>query len=295
MRAGRFDERMAWGSLEVSERTLGIVGLGRIGRRTARKAALGLGMNVLAYDPYVDRSTYDGPAVFVDALDEMLSRADVVTLHVPLTDETRHIINADSLAHMRPESYLVNTARGAAVGAGPWSFGERQALSLVVAGLPAPYLKEMFTIIGLGQTFPDGSFRVVPDLPRCGMNSVVDFGTLPVSVCDRALQCIVALAKAADDEDALRERRARVDGRRAQHAVHERREALFTVEQHLRTVAPHPKRDRSALERDVGARLRFCPPPPHEAERGDGGPRALERLIRKLCRHGVNTKTVRVC
>ncbi len=115
VRAGRFDERMAWGSVEVSERTLGIVGLGRIGRRTARKAALGLGMNVLAYDPYVDRSTYDGPAVFVDALDELLSRADVVTLHVPLTDETRRIIDADSLAHMRPESYLVNTARGAAV------------------------------------------------------------------------------------------------------------------------------------------------------------------------------------
>ena len=115
VRAGRFGERMAWGSVEVSERTLGIVGLGRIGRRSARKAALGLGMNVLAYDPYVDRSTYDGPAVFVDALDELLSRADVVTLHVPLTDETRHIINADSLAHMRAESYLVNTARGAAV------------------------------------------------------------------------------------------------------------------------------------------------------------------------------------
>ena len=65
--------------------------------------------------------------------------------------------------------------RGAAVEAGPWSFGERQALSLVVAGLPQPYLKTVLTIIGLGQAFPDGSFRVVPDLPRCGMNSVVDF------------------------------------------------------------------------------------------------------------------------
>ena len=104
--------------------------------------------------------------------------------------------------HVLASAYATLTARGAGAGAGPWSFGERQALSLVVAGLPAPFLKKVLTIIGLGQTFPDGSFRVVPDLPRCGMNSVVDFETLPASVCDRALQCIVALAKAADDEDA---------------------------------------------------------------------------------------------
>ena len=103
--------------------------------------------------------------------------------------------------HVLATAYATFTARGAAVKGGPWSFEERQALSLVVAGLPQPYLKEVLTIIGLGQTFPDGSFRVVPDLPRCGMNSVVDFETLPVSVCDRALQCIVALAKAADDDD----------------------------------------------------------------------------------------------
>ena len=97
-------------------------------------------------------------------------------------------------------AYATLTARVAADEAGPWearpwSFGERQALSLVVAGLPQPYLNEVFSVIGLGQTFPDGSFRVV-DLPRGG------FASLPVSVCDRAHQCIVALAKAADDEDA---------------------------------------------------------------------------------------------
>ena len=58
-------------------------------------------------------------------------------------------------------AYDTLKARVAADEAGPWSFGERQALSLVVAGLPQPYLKTVLTIIGLGQTFPDGSFRVV--------------------------------------------------------------------------------------------------------------------------------------
>ena len=86
------------------------------------------------------------------------------------------------------------TARVAADEAGPWearpwSFGERQALSLVVAGLPQPYLNEVFSVIGLGQTFPDGSFRVV-DLPRGG------FASLPVSICDRAHQYVADLAKA---------------------------------------------------------------------------------------------------
>lgn len=115
VRAGRFEERMALGGIEVCERTLGIIGLGRIGRRTARKAALGLGMHVLAYDPYADRSAYEGPAVFVDSLDELLGRADFVTLHVPLTDETHHLIDGERLAQMKPGAYLINTARGAAV------------------------------------------------------------------------------------------------------------------------------------------------------------------------------------
>ena len=104
--------------------------------------------------------------------------------------------------HVLASAYATLTARGAAVEAGPWSFGERQALSLVVAGLPQPYLKTVLTIIGLGQTFPDGSFRVVPDLPRGRDELIVNFETLPVSVCDRAHQCIATLAKAADDDDA---------------------------------------------------------------------------------------------
>lgn len=114
-RAGHFDQRMQYSSLELTGRTLGIIGLGRIGRRTALKASLGLGMQVLAYDPYIDRTDYDGPAVLLDSLEDLLARADFVTLHVPLTDETRHMINAERLARMKAGSYLINTARGAAV------------------------------------------------------------------------------------------------------------------------------------------------------------------------------------
>jgi len=87
-------------------------------------------------------------------------------------------------------AYDTITKRGAAVGAGPWSSGERQALSLVVGGLPQHCLRKVWPILGLdGLPFPDG-------------DNILNFASLPVSVCDRAHQCIAALAKAADNDDA---------------------------------------------------------------------------------------------
>ena len=99
---------------EVSGKTLGIVGLGRIGTRVARKAH-GLEMRVLAYDPYVDRAAYSGPAIFVDSLEELLAGADFVTLHVPLTVETRHMIDARALARLKPGCRVINTCRGGVI------------------------------------------------------------------------------------------------------------------------------------------------------------------------------------
>ena len=97
--------------IEVAGKALGVIGLGRIGTRVARKAH-GLEMRVLAYDPYVDRDAYQGPATFVDTLEEVLARSDFVTLHLPLTAETRRMINAGALAGFKPGARLVNTSRG---------------------------------------------------------------------------------------------------------------------------------------------------------------------------------------
>ena len=100
--------------LELSGKTLGIIGLGRIGTRVARKAH-GLEMRVIAYDPYIDRGAHQGPAAFVDSLEELLAGADFVTLHVPLTAETRHMIDAGALALLKPSSRVVNTSRGGVI------------------------------------------------------------------------------------------------------------------------------------------------------------------------------------
>lgn len=98
-------------------KTLGIVGYGRIGRAVARIAHAAFGMKILwqaPRDPRIDDPATAGPesAERVNTLEELLQRSDVVSLHCPATSETRHLINATTLAHMPEHAYLVNTARG---------------------------------------------------------------------------------------------------------------------------------------------------------------------------------------
>lgn len=96
-------------------RVFGIIGLGRIGTATALRATA-LGMTVMFHDPYKPDG-YDKAlgARRMESLRELLAVSDVVSLHCPLTEETRHLINTTTLAQMKPGAYLVNTARGAVV------------------------------------------------------------------------------------------------------------------------------------------------------------------------------------
>ena len=98
------------GALELDGRTLGLIGCGRIGRRLGGYAEA-LGMRVLAYDPYLDAA----PVGELVGLDELWAAADVVSLHAPATPDTRHLVNATSLAAMRPGVVIVNCARGSLV------------------------------------------------------------------------------------------------------------------------------------------------------------------------------------
>jgi D-3-phosphoglycerate dehydrogenase len=97
---------------ELGGKTLGIVGVGNIGRRVARFAGA-LGMRVLAYDKYLpDDEVRRRDAEPVASLEALLPQVDVLTCHTPLTDETRAMINARTLALMRPGAILINTSRG---------------------------------------------------------------------------------------------------------------------------------------------------------------------------------------
>lgn len=94
----------------LTGKTLGIVGLGRIGRAVATRARDGFGMRVVAWTRSA-HAAMDGVTV-VRTLDELLPQVDVLSLHCPATPETRHLIGAAQLAQMRPSAFLVNTARG---------------------------------------------------------------------------------------------------------------------------------------------------------------------------------------
>jgi phosphoglycerate dehydrogenase-like enzyme len=115
VRTGRWDERSKYMGRELRDRTFGAVGLGGIGR-----AALGLlrgfGMKTpLAFDPYLDARTAEEAGARQVGLDELLVEADFVSIHCPLTDQTRGLIGRREIALMKPDAYLINTARGGIV------------------------------------------------------------------------------------------------------------------------------------------------------------------------------------
>lgn len=95
----------------VMGRTIGIVGLGRIGRAVATRAR-GLGLNVLAFDPFPNREFAEQWQVEFTTLDDLLSRSDFVSLHLPMDKSVKHLINAQSLRTMKRGAILINTARG---------------------------------------------------------------------------------------------------------------------------------------------------------------------------------------
>jgi lactate dehydrogenase-like 2-hydroxyacid dehydrogenase len=115
LRAGKWKTWDPSGLLGVdfAGRTLGIVGFGRIGRAVARRAT-GFDMRILCYDPGVSDEDSNPPLVSTD-LKTLLRESDFVSLHVPLTPETRHLIDAQTLALMKPSVVLVNTSRGGVV------------------------------------------------------------------------------------------------------------------------------------------------------------------------------------
>ena len=111
LKEGRW-ERSRWGGVELADKTLGVLGFGRIGRQVARRA-LGLGMRVVGYDPFVAPERFrELGADHAETVEEVFGAADFLTLHLPLTDDTRGFVGADAIAKMRDGVRIVNAARG---------------------------------------------------------------------------------------------------------------------------------------------------------------------------------------
>jgi D-3-phosphoglycerate dehydrogenase len=104
-------ERSKFLGVELNGKILGVVGLGRIGKDVAKKA-IGLGMNILGYDPYIIKDRVENTNIKVTDLDTVLKESDFITFHIPINDETRHIIGEKQFSMMKDGVRIINCARG---------------------------------------------------------------------------------------------------------------------------------------------------------------------------------------
>jgi D-3-phosphoglycerate dehydrogenase len=98
--------------IDVDGKTIGIIGLGRIGKMVARKCMYGFNMKVIAYDPYLSKEQIPEGITFSGDLREVFAAADFITLHMPATENTKRMVNKSLLALMKPTAYFINCARG---------------------------------------------------------------------------------------------------------------------------------------------------------------------------------------
>src|SRR5262249_46482575 len=112
LRRGTMHDRAVFTGTDVRGRTIGIVGIGNVGRRVAELCRGLLGMQVIACDPYLDEATIAARGATKVTLDELLRRADFVSINCPLDEGSRGMIGAREFALMQPHAYFITTARG---------------------------------------------------------------------------------------------------------------------------------------------------------------------------------------
>lgn len=113
--SGNWNERFSTKQIEVANRTLGIIGMGQIGQLVAQKCSRGLGMEILAYDPYF-KEEFNVPSVsFADSLEEVFRFSDFISIHVPNLPETQGMVSEKLIAMMKKTAFIINTSRGAVI------------------------------------------------------------------------------------------------------------------------------------------------------------------------------------
>ncbi|HEX3626510.1 MAG TPA: phosphoglycerate dehydrogenase [Verrucomicrobiae bacterium] len=153
MVAGKWDRKLFQG-VELAGKTLGILGMGRIGTEVAKRA-IAFGMKVVAYDPYLteDRARAIG-AAFADSLDQVYFASDFITVHMPVTPETRSMLNTAAFTKMKPGVKIVNCARGEII-------AENDLIAALESGKVAGAALDVFSVEPLAADHP---FRKHPNL-----------------------------------------------------------------------------------------------------------------------------------
>ena len=183
MRAGRWERSALMGS-ELNGRTLGIVGVGRIGGAVATRAH-GFGLEVVGYDPYITDSRFETLRVRrAPTLEALLDEADVVTVHTPLTDETKGMIGRRELGRMKPGAILANLARGGIT-------DDSALLEALQSGRLAGAVLDVYSKEPLAG---DNALRQAPNtilLPHIGASTTQAQRNVAVEVCEAVREALV--------------------------------------------------------------------------------------------------------
>src|SRR6476660_6593588 len=156
MKAGEWN-RKAFHGVELYNKTLGILGMGRIGSEVARRA-IAFGMRVLAFDPYLALSRAKAMQVELVELDELYARSDFITVHMPMTDETKGMINTQAFAKMKKGVRVLNCARGGII-------NEQDLFEAIKSGKVAGAALDVYEVEPLPKDFP------LRDLPQVIMTA----------------------------------------------------------------------------------------------------------------------------
>jgi len=162
MKAGQWTRKEFQG-VELYNKTLGILGMGRIGSEVARRA-IAFGMRVLAYDPYLSLSRAKALQVELVELDEIYARSDFLTVHMPMTDETRGMIDAAAFAKMKKGVRVLNCARGGII-------NEKDLCAAVRSGQVAGAALDVYEEEPLPEQFPLRELPQVIMTPHLGANT----------------------------------------------------------------------------------------------------------------------------
>ncbi len=180
--AGGWDQKPSANVRSVHQQTLGIVGAGRLGMATARKGQA-LSMEVLVCDPYVDDAAVRGEGFQRVDLDTLLAGSDFVSLHTPLTSETRHLIGREQLRTMKESAFLINTSRGPVV-------DEKALIEALQAGWIAGAGLDVFESEPLPSDSPLRSMSNVLTTPHTGSRSPISAVRLRERIAQEAVRAI---------------------------------------------------------------------------------------------------------
>ena len=184
MRAGKWDRKNFEG-VELYNKTLAVLGMGRIGTEVARRA-IAFGMRVLAYDPYLSASRARSLQVeLVESLDEIIPQADFITLHMPLTAETKYMINKERLAKAKKGVRIVNCARGGLI----------DEAALMEALKSKHVAAAALDVFEEEPPAPDAEIRKIPNLvltPHLGASTAEAQESVGIEVAEQIRACLLS-------------------------------------------------------------------------------------------------------